>query len=140
MLSIFPKVPVGSDDACRHLHNDLLALLRFILPWPQFGIFVVFVVKRQHRYHPSSLFLIQNELGPRLSAHLYATHEPVRPVVAAAHAIVIIEQDRQIHVPLVKRCGDPIPVPQSRAYFYARYNRLPYQANLLKSTQLIPST
>ena len=63
-LSIFPKVPVGSDDAGCHLHNDLLALLRFNLPWPQFEIFVVFVVKRQHRYHPSALFLIQNELGP----------------------------------------------------------------------------
>jgi hypothetical protein len=50
---------------------------------------------------------------PRSSraAHTYTAHEPARPVVAPAHAIVVLEEHRQVHIPFVKGCGDPIPVP-----------------------------
>src|SRR6202521_2624230 len=89
-FSMWPKVPVGSHYPGRHLHNDLLPLLRRNRPWAQFRIFVVLVTKHQYRNHPSALFLIGKELCPSRSAHVYTAHEPTSPVAALVHALVVL--------------------------------------------------
>src|SRR5439155_25176773 len=90
--SMWPEVPVGAQYPGRHLHNDLFPLLRSNRPWPQFRIFIVLVVKHQHRKHASGLFLIDKKFCPSRAAHIYTAHEPARPVVAPANAIVVLEQ------------------------------------------------
>ena len=54
-LSMWPEVSVGSHYPGCHLHNDLLPLLRPNRPRLQFRIFVVLVVKHQHREHASAV-------------------------------------------------------------------------------------
>ena len=90
VLPMCPKVPVGSDNAGQHLHDDLLPFFRPNRPWPQFRIFVVLVVEHEHWNHPSALFLISKKLGPSRATHIHTAHEPARPVAALAHAIVTL--------------------------------------------------
>ena len=64
LLPALPKIAIRFPQTNHHRLDYLFTLLRSNRFRTQGWIFVVFVVKRQHRNHASALFVIGHQFGP----------------------------------------------------------------------------
>ncbi len=101
-----PEIAIRPQQPSRHVHDDLLALLRADRLGAHLGVFVVLVAEHHHRDQASAVLLVVDKLRPAVVAHGRAPHESASPVVAVRRAVLVLQQERHVDLALEQRPGD----------------------------------